>query len=136
MPDGIVAAEPDALLASVYTGSRAGRNDTHEIWRLPVDGSASTLLSHNLPVEFLATWSVPDQGGGHFLGGVELFDDGETHGSVFQVDHDGNAVRLACDASDSWPLVTATAVAPDALYASVRYDRPAWVLLKLSTPVR
>jgi hypothetical protein len=133
-PDKIISAETGALLASVYTGSRGGWNETHEVWSWPVDGSPGRPLAHNLPLELLATWAVPDGRGGHLLGGVEIFDDDENHGSVFQVSGDGNATRLACDASSNWPSFTAVAVAPDALYVSVRYDQPAFALVRIPRP--
>jgi hypothetical protein len=130
-PDKIIAAENGALLFSVYTGGRQERSETHEVWILPVDGSSAKRLSHNLPIEFIATWSIPDGQGGHVIGGMEIFDDGANHGSVFQVGGDGDATRLACDASGNWPAYTATALAPDALYVSVSYDQPGWLMVKI-----
>ena len=134
LPDAIVSAESGALLTSVYTGSREGRSETHEVWLAPVDGSPPRPLAHDLPLELVATWAVPDGQGGHFTGGMEIFDDGANHGAVFQVDSDGSATRLACDASGHWPLFSAVAIAPDALYLSVRYDQPAWTLVKIPRP--
>jgi hypothetical protein len=130
-PDAIISADSGALLWSVYTGNREGGRETHEIWSSPMDGSPARRLSWNLPIEFLSSWSIPDDLGGHIIGGVELFDDGVNHASVFQVSGEGNATRLACDASNNWPVYTATALAPNAIYLSVRYDQPGWMLVRL-----
>ena len=131
-PDAIISAENGALVWSVYTGNREGGRETHEVWISSADGSPAQRLSQNLPVEFLASWSIPNEQGGHVIGGVELFDDGVNHASVFQLSSDGKATRLACDSSNNWPVYTAVALAPDAIYLSVRYDRPGWMLVKLS----
>ena len=133
-PDTIISADNEALLWSVYTGNRQGSRETHEVWISPADGSPAKRLSRNLPGELQATWSIPNEQGGHVIGGVEPFDDGVNHASVFHVSRDGNATRLACDASNNWPVYTATALAPDATYLSVRYDQPGWMLVRLPPP--
>jgi hypothetical protein len=68
--------------------------------------------------------------------GVEHFDDGSTHGSVFAVTADGNATRLACDPSPRYPLFRAQAITPDGIYVSVFYGDPpgSWDLIKVSHP--
>jgi hypothetical protein len=131
LPDKILSATNGGLLWSRYTGDREGGRETHEIWMSAMDGSPAWPLSRALPVELQASWAMPDELGGHVLGGVERFDDGEMHASVFQVKSDGSATRLACDSSSNWPVYTATALAPDAIYLSVRYDQPGWKVIRL-----
>jgi hypothetical protein len=130
-PDAIISVDNGALLWSVYLGNSEGGHETRGVWLAPADGSPARRLSQSLPVEFWATWSIPDEQGGHVLGGTELFDDSSSHASVFQVGSDGSATRLACDASDNWPVYTAVALAADAIYLSVRYDQPGWKLVRL-----
>lgn len=129
--DQIISAGNGALLWNVHLGNRQGGSATRGIWISPADGSPGRRLSPSLPVEFWATWSIPDERGGHVLGGTEIFDDGVSHASVFQVEGDGRATRLACDPSANWPLYAASALAPDAIYLSVRYEQPAWMLVRL-----
>ncbi len=102
----------------------------------PVDGSPAHLLSGELPVELLATASVPDPSGGRFLGGTEVFEGGEPRASVFSVSADGAATRVACDATlergSGWPRIAT--LAPDAVYWVVTYNDWSWQIVKTARP--
>ena len=99
---------------SAATDLRSQTDQRFEIMLSPADGSPARPLSSELPVEFAAKWSIPDGSGGRFISGIEMFDDLSTHISVFAVDADGAAVRLACAPSSDITFISSSAVAPDA----------------------
>jgi hypothetical protein len=130
-PDRILSADGGALLWTVWDGHTSS-GDGYSIWWLPADGSTARPVSHDLPAELSASWSASDGRGGHVIGGVEPFDDGAMHASVFEVNADGAATRLGCDPSDNWPVYGAATVAPDGVYLAVRYEPRTWRLVKLA----
>jgi hypothetical protein len=129
-PDKILAAEETALLYSVFAGSD-GRHERHETWIAQLDGPSGP-LSVELPLEFASAWALADGQGGHYLGGTEVFDDEEGHDSIFRVDPDGHATRLACDGSGYSPGYLATALSPDALFVAVWDDQQGWAVVRIA----
>jgi hypothetical protein len=132
-PDGIIGAEESGIIGNVYD---AGPPDSFEVRVFPTDGTASRLLAPGLPGQVFAIATFVDGPGSRWLVGVEAFDDGKRHTSVFKVGADGKATRVACEPSDRWPLYRSKAVAPDAVYLAFSYteEPEGWTLVRLSSP--
>jgi hypothetical protein len=102
-----------------FDPSEPGR---YQVWLSPSDGAPSVLLSSDLPPSFGAERAVEDSAGGWLLAGSEALADGATHGSVFAVDAQGTARRVASDPTPEAPLISNLTLAPNALYLTVYYS--------------
>jgi hypothetical protein len=115
-------AASGALWATSASMDPSAGTPEHEVRLSPSDGSPSVLLSPELPSAFSAERAVADGAGGWLLVGSQALADGATHASVFAVDAQGTARRVASDPTPDAPLVSSLTLAPDALYLTVYYS--------------
>ena len=65
----------------------------------PVDGGPNRAFWANMPANYGPERLWSDGNGGYLVAGIELFDDGLYHESLFFINAEGNATRTACDPS-------------------------------------
>jgi hypothetical protein len=100
--------------------------DTTSVSRAPIDGGPLQPFWADKPPRFRA-WSItPDGSGGWTAAGLEPFDDGASHVSIWSLDTHQAGVRLACDPRVSTGFVGndedvpgVVVGTPDAVYATV-----------------
>jgi hypothetical protein len=108
-----------ALWTSVVSEDESGAT-AFEVRLSPADGSASVLLSPDIPADFSADRAVADGNGGRLLIGTEGAAS-DARLAVFAVDSRGDARRLPCPPTPASPLVLSATLAASGLQIEVLY---------------
>jgi hypothetical protein len=116
--DNLVAVDADGALWTTIVSEDDAGHAGYEVRLSPADGAPSRLLSPELPSAFSLDRAVADGDGGRLLVGSELRD-GASRLSVFAVDADGSARRVASDPGPGSALVVSAELAPDALQIQI-----------------
>lgn len=118
--NNLVAVDAAGAVWTAITDFDASGRTAYEVRLSPSDGAPSVALSTALPSNFSAERAVADGEGGWLLAGSEERG-GATRGSVFAVDANGRAARVASDLGPSAPLYLSATLAADGLYLGVQY---------------
>jgi hypothetical protein len=96
--------------------------------RAPIDGGQLQPFWAGKPSHLRPQSLTPDGAGGWIVAGLETFDDGEEHASLWALDAQQNGVRAACDphggstiVGDEDDLPSVFAATRDAIYAVVEH---------------
>jgi hypothetical protein len=139
-----IGAAPSGIVWAVASQKKIGDRIPYTVVLSTPDGEIETLW-RDMPADIEPDHAWSDGAGGWVMSGLETFSDGDRHTSIWWIDAEDRAKRLACDPRPgrSSGYAETAALSDDAVYLAVEYfasshkqpdedpEAMGWTLIKL-----